>query len=227
MSRHALAWIYVSLGRQSEAATLFEALLPLCRTTFGEGFPITLVDTSALGAAYRVTGRLGESHELLAATLASFEANISKTTHNPHIAVVQRQFGLTLIREGRYAEAEAILRQALSEYDHFELMPLPKRLCPRAGVISGIGLALTGEGRYAEAEPLLLQAYEELQANNSRLAGNSTAMMREALDALVELYTAWAKTDPSKKPMVSTWQKNLEEFDGRHAQQADLSASKT
>ena len=104
---------------------------------------------------------------------------------------------------------------------------LPCRLHPRSRAVSGLGQALAGQGKFAEAEPLVVQAFQELQANESRIAGNRAAMVRASLDAVIALYAAWAESDPAKRPIAASWRKALEEFDSSHAQQEPLLANKT
>ena len=188
---------------------------------------MTLVDVAALGDCYRTTNRVTESHQVLATELAGLEAKIGKAGPIPPVAFVRCQFGLTLLREGRFAEAEAVLRQSLADYDRYEMRPLNLRLHPRQRAVSGLGQALAGQGKFAEAEPLVVQAFQELQANAPRLAGNAPGMVREALDAVIALYTGWAESDPSKKPIVAAWRMRLEEFEAKHTRQEDRPAHKT
>ena len=219
---HTLAWCYVGLRRSDDAAKLFEVVIPLYRKAFREDFPITLVDVAALGICYCATDRVADAHQYLAAALASVESKPGIGGINPHIAIVQCQFGLTLLREGRFVQAEAMLRQALKGYGNPDLKPLPLRLHPRQRALSGLGQALAGQGKFAEAEPLVVQGYQELQANENRIAGDRAGMIREALDAVVALYTAWGKPDK-----VAEWQAKRVEPEARPARAAELSADKT
>jgi UDP-N-acetylglucosamine 2-epimerase len=142
----------------------------------------------------------------LATALASFEGKSGTAGVGPHVAFVHGQFGLTLLRERSFVEAEAMLRRAIAGYDNPELRPMPLRLQPRPRVLSGLGQALAGQGKFAEAEPLVVEAFQQLQTNERRLAGNSSGMVREALDAVIALYTAWGK--PEK---VAEWKAKLSE----------------
>ncbi|MGH7958690.1 MAG: protein kinase domain-containing protein, partial [Opitutaceae bacterium] len=204
MSAHILAWLYMGLGRHDDAAGKFEAALNPAKWT--EGFSLTLVDVAALGACYRVTNRVAESREFLATKLASLEANRGSRELPPQIALVRCQLGLTLLRAGRFAEAETVLRRALAEYDHPKLRQLNLRMHPPQRAVSGLGQALAGQGKFADADPLLVKAFEELKANEHQIAGNAPAMVREAHDAVIALYTAWGK--PEK---VAEWQAKLGE----------------
>jgi eukaryotic-like serine/threonine-protein kinase len=201
---HTLAWLYLGMGRQDEAALQFEAAVRLGRNALGENHAITLVDLAALGACYRVTNRVAESHRLLETALSSYETEFGKASGSPHVASVMCQFGLTFVREAEFAEAEAMLRRALAHYDHPEMIPLGLRLHPRPRAVSGLGQALAGQGKFAEAEPLVVQAFEELQANEQRIAGDRSGVVRDACDAVIALYTAWGK--PEK---VAEWKQKI------------------
>lgn len=103
------------------------------------------------------------------------------------------ELGLTLNQEGRFAEAERVLRESLRRYDGGRMLTLGLRVHPRARAESGLGTALAGEKKFAEAEPLLVHAFEELKANESSYGGDARAMVREASDAVVALYVGWGK----------------------------------
>ena len=183
---------------------------------------MTLVDIAALGNCYCALNRVAEAHRLLATTVESLEVGTRKQRPDSHIAHVQCEYGLILLREGRFADAEIMLRKSLDEYEHNEMRGFSLCLRPRARAVSGLGQALAGQGRFAEAEPLVVQAFQELQANEHRIAGDRAGMVREALDAVVALYTAWGKPDK-----VAEWQAKRAEPEARPARAAELSADKT
>jgi serine/threonine protein kinase/tetratricopeptide (TPR) repeat protein len=192
---HAVAWSYLALGRRDEAMALLETIVPLLRARFGEDFPQTLVDTATLCSCYCATNRVANAHQLLTTSLQSLEKSRLPRPRS-YIGIVQGEFGLTLLREGRFAEAEAMLRKSLDEYDaNTENLPLSRTLRPRSRVASGLGQALAGRGKYGEAEPLLVGAYEDMQTHERYLACNPTGTIRDALNAVVALYTAWGKPE--------------------------------
>jgi tetratricopeptide (TPR) repeat protein len=175
----------------------------------GEHHTITHLDLAALGACYGAANRVAEAHQILEAALRSYDAGSGNARGRSAIEPVRCEFGRTLLREGRFAEAEAVLRQTLAGYDRGELRPLNLRLNPRPRAVSGLGQALAGQGKFAEAETLVVQAFQELQANEQRIAGDRSGMLREALDAVIALYRAWGK--PEK---VAEWSAKLGELPG-------------
>jgi hypothetical protein len=70
-----------------------------------------------------------------------------------------------------------------------------------------LGGALLGQKKYAEAEPLLLQGYEGMKAREKSIPPQGTMRIPEAVDRLIELYTAINKPDE-----VSKWQAELARY---------------
>jgi tetratricopeptide (TPR) repeat protein len=173
----------------------------------GEYHPITLVDLAGLGACYRATHRLADAHRVLAASIASFPATAGLESDKQPIEFVLCEFGLTLVQEARFAEAESTLRDALAHYDSTPPNPLGLRLRPRQRAVMGLGQALAGQGKFAEAEPMVVQAFDELSANKQRIAGDRSGIAREACEAVLAVYTAWGK--PEK---IVEWQTKLSEL---------------
>ena len=192
---HILAWVYRGIERSDEAAPQLETALRLGRPLWGKNHPMMLLDAAALGACYRDLDRVAESRRILEDALTLYEAEFGRETGPPGSALILTDLGLTLIRESRFTEAEAVLRRSLARYDHDEMKPLHLRLNPRARAASGLGRALAGQGKFAEAEPLVLQAFQELKAREPRLAGTAPAMIREARDAVLALYRAWGRPE--------------------------------
>src|SRR5262249_57663542 len=94
---------------------------------------------------------------------------------------------------GAAAEPEPLL--------HDSLAVLEKRM-PKDwhtfSALSALGAALLGQKKYADAEPLLLKGYEGLKARE-RMVLPDENRLPEALDRLIELYTATDKPDEPKK----------------------------
>lgn len=56
-----------------------------------------------------------------------------------------------------------------------------------------------GQRKYADAEPLLLKGYEGMEAREQTIPAQSNTRIPEALDRLIELYTATNKPDEVQK----------------------------
>ncbi len=68
-----------------------------------------------------------------------------------------------------------------------------------------LGGSLLGQKKYADAEPLLLKGYEGMKQREKSITKGGETRIPEALDRLIELYTATNKPDEAKK-----WRKELE-----------------
>jgi serine/threonine protein kinase/tetratricopeptide (TPR) repeat protein len=191
---HTLAWIELALGRKAAAVPTFETAVRLLSGRHGYEEGIAMMDQAALAECYRATGRVAAARELLEPVLAAQRRRGAPRSGTiSMIGFVSAELGITLEREGRHVEAEPILRQALADYDG--IRPLGRRLRPSQRALSSLGLALAGQGRFVEAEPMVTRAFEELQANEARLAGDRAGMLREAFDAVIAVYRAWNRPD--------------------------------
>jgi len=62
-----------------------------------------------------------------------------------------------------------------------------------------LGASLLGQQKYAEAEPLLVAGYEGMKQRESTIQPQAAIRVPEALDHLIELYTALDKPDELEK----------------------------
>src|SRR5262249_4496443 len=82
---------------------------------------------------------------------------------------------LLLLRQGKYADAEPVLRECLTIRE--------KKTAGswlRFNTTSQLGESLLGQGRYAESEPLLRAGYEGLKARETDLPALDRARFAEA-----------------------------------------------
>jgi WD40 repeat protein/serine/threonine protein kinase len=93
-----------------------------------------------------------------------------------------------------FTEAEPLLRECLA---------LREKAEPDAWMTfntrSLLGGALLGQKKYADAEPLLLKGYEGMKQREKAIPPQAATRIPEALDRLIELYTATDKPDEAKK----------------------------
>ena len=102
--------------------------------------------------------------------------------------------GRGLMRASAFAEAEVLLREG------WELRTKAQPTSWRTSLAQSLlGGALLGQKKYAEAEPLLLKGYEGMEAQIKSIPVAAKARIVEALDRLVELYTALKKPEEVKK----------------------------
>jgi eukaryotic-like serine/threonine-protein kinase len=68
-----------------------------------------------------------------------------------------------------------------------------------------LGGALLGQNKYAEAEPLLLAGYEGMKQREAAIPEQGKVRLPEALDRLIDLYTATDKPGDMKKWRAERW----------------------
>jgi serine/threonine protein kinase len=224
-----LAQAYWSAKRPDKSIPLFEETLKLSVAKLGRNHPQTLGTVANLGVNYKDAGRLKEAIPLLeeayraskkhvplreftpalldayakAGENAKFAnllheqlADVRKTLpkDSPQLAGMMAQFGMSLLEMKGYTEAEPLLRECLAirektqpdEWTTFNTQSL-------------LGGALLGQKKSADAEPLLLKGYEGMKAREKTIPPQAATRLPEALDRLIELYTATNKPDEVKK----------------------------
>jgi TolA-binding protein len=107
------------------------------------------------------------------------------------------QLGWGLMEQGRWSEAEPLLREGLTVRETTQ---------PDAWTTfkarSYLGRSLLGQKRYADAEPLLLSGYEGMKQREKTIPPEGITKIPEAVDRLIELYTVTNKPDEVKKWQV-------------------------
>ena len=111
-----------------------------------------------------------------------------------HFEQALSNLGLLLLRQGKYADAEAVLRECLAIRE--------KKAAGswvRFNTASMLGGSLLGQGRDAEAEPLLRAGYEGMKARESGISPLDRARFNEAADRLVRLCEATGRPAEADK----------------------------
>ncbi len=108
--------------------------------------------------------------------------------------------------QGKYADAEPILREALAGREK----AMPNRWT-RFVEQSLLGDSLVGQQKYAEAEPLLLSGYDGLIERALTISAYDRAPITLAAgNRILRLYEAWGK--PSQ---ATEWRKKLSTVPGQ------------
>jgi eukaryotic-like serine/threonine-protein kinase len=228
-SMNALASTYWSAKQLDKSIPLFEELLPLLEKKLGRQHPETQMTVANLGVNYMEAGRRNEAIPLLEEAyrasnkhaslrwvgpellyayakagkpaearkvidelLADARKNLPKDS--PQLAGMMAKIGMSLLEMKGYAEAEPLLLESLTIREKSQ-----PDLWTTFNTQSMLGGALLGQKKYAEAEPLLLKGYEGLKAREKSIPPQGITRISEALDRLIELYTATNKPDEAKK----------------------------
>ena len=168
--------------RFAEAEPYFAALVPLVLATPGEAANQTRVDAFLLADVYAAQGKYAESERALARLIEMHR----RVAGRESLAALgtQANLGWTQLAQGRLADAEQTLREALDGMT---------RVAPdaweRANAAGMLGATLAKQQRYAEAEPLLISGYDDM-ANGKAVNPNAASRMsREQVgEALLQLY---------------------------------------
>lgn len=113
---------------------------------------------------------------------------------DPRFAGLITQVSKALLKCQQFASAEEMLRESLSIRKDKE----PEKWTT-FNTMSMLGGALLGQKKYGDAEPFLLQGYEGMKAREKTIPPQASTRIPEALDRLIELYTATNKPDEVKK----------------------------
>jgi tetratricopeptide (TPR) repeat protein len=137
-----------------------------------------------VAAKMQAEGKLARAEELRRAALEILR-NVRGNNH-PDVAMSLVTLSGLLRSQQRYAEAEPLVREALS---------IRQRVLPKDWSTTNakrvLAVLLIPQGKYEEAERLLLEANEEFKSNQP--PPSQAARVRDALKATVDLYEKWGK----------------------------------
>ncbi len=188
----ALGDMYHAQGNDGEAEAMIKALLA---TPPGKGWE-NLSDGRAavrtLAAIYLGQGK-SEAAEPMCRELVNSWKNwggVDSPGYSNGLALL----GRCLLQQKKWADSEPFLRECLSMRertigDDWKVF----------NAKSMLGEALLGQKKYADAEPLLLKGYEGMKARETTIPAQGRDRLPEALDRLIDLYTATNKAEEAKK----------------------------
>jgi hypothetical protein len=191
-SMNNLAGAYRVNGQLAKAVPLYEQTLQKRKAQLGPDHLNTLNSMNRLGKAYADAKQGAKAATTLVAYVDSSRKRAPKDS--PRFAGLLAQVSLDLLRCGQHAAAEPLLRECLAirektQSDHVATF----------NTMSLLGRALLGQKKYAEAEPLLLKGYQGMKKQENSIPPQAKIYLHQALDRLIELYTAMNKPDELKK----------------------------
>jgi serine/threonine protein kinase/tetratricopeptide (TPR) repeat protein len=189
-----LADLYRDQGQYAQAEPLAVEAFEASRRVQGEKHRSTLERMQGLADLYLAEDKFALAEPLYTKLLDIQRPNLGD--EHTQVTITLGQLGLNLLLQKKYAEAAPLLRdclagrqkQILDSWLTFNTQSL-------------LGGALLGQRKYAEAEPLLVKGYEGLKTREQTIpkSGGGELRIPEALDRLIELYTALNKPDVAKK----------------------------
>jgi eukaryotic-like serine/threonine-protein kinase len=184
---------YRNSDRIEEAITLLEEVYRGAKKT--RGIPMfTRAVTGELFDAYFMAGDDAKLVILFKERMPDIRKTLPKKS--PELAGQLASFALSLLRTNAFKEAEQQLRECLAVREKTQ-----PDVWTTFNTKSMLGGALLGQKKYADAEPLLLAGYEGMKAREKSIpqTGGGELRIPEALDRLIEFYTATNKPDDAKK----------------------------
>jgi tetratricopeptide (TPR) repeat protein len=158
------------------------------RRLYGDDHPAVASALWVLASAVQHTRGLAEEERCLREALAIQERRLVPGHYET--ARSRGAIGVSLLQQGRAAEAEPLLKQAIRELDGKR-----RRGALRAsGFRRWLATALYRQDRFFEAEAILLEALREAEL---RFPG--TGERREVVGALAALYEAWGRTEDAAR----------------------------
>jgi tetratricopeptide (TPR) repeat protein len=192
VSMNDLAAAYEASGKLAQAIPLYEECLVTRKAKYGLDHKMTRIAMVNLGKAC-VEAKQGEKAATTFAAMVDWSRKRAPKG-SPTFAALLAQVSTDLMKCGQHAAAEPLLRECLAIRDKNEpddWMTFDTQ--------SMIGAALMGQKEYAEAEPLLLKGYEGMKAREKSIPPQGSTRIPEALERLIELYTATTKPEDAKK----------------------------
>jgi len=190
-----LAYVLHDEGKLAESERYARESLAISRRLLGEEHPDVAVGLNHLATLLRDEGQPDAAEATFRQALA-----IARRVWGPDqtdTANIETNLGDLLARRGKLRESEQFLREALSTRR--------KILPPTHPAIfdseARLGAVLVSERRFQEAEPLLLSAWRGLDTPAAPAPAK-----RRALDAIVEMYSAWSRGAPhAGKDSLAEW----------------------
>ncbi len=187
-----LAVVLATEGKYGQAEALFRQTLEARRRVLGSDHPGTLSTLSDIASMYQRQGKYALAETYAAQTMAGRSHSSGK--EDPDTLAAEADLALAYQSQGKFAESGPLAR---------EVMDIERKKQPddwqRFRAESLLGASLAGQKKYAEAEPLLLEGYRGMSEQKGRIAVPDWYHLDRARDWIVELYTAWGKSEKATK----------------------------
>jgi len=184
--------------RFAEAEAYLAKAVPLGVVSPGEGANQTRVDAFLLADVYAAQGKYVESERAMVSVLEMRRRVDGR--ESPAAFSTQANLGWTQLMQGRLADAERTLREAMDG-----MTRVAPTAWERANAAGMLGATLARQKRYADAEPLLISGYEGMATGKAVNPNAASRMSREQVgEVLLQLYR-----DTGNTARTAEWEKKL------------------
>jgi tetratricopeptide (TPR) repeat protein len=183
-THQALVVALASLGRYAEAEAVSREQAAAVREKDGAESLSYALALMYLGRVLMWQPGVPEGAEAVTREAVAIYRTAGETASVDYASALSN-LGLLLLRQGKYADAEPVLRECLTIREK-----TTAGSWTRFNTTSQLGESLLGQGRYAESEPLLRAGYEGIKARQTGLSVLDRARFAEAADRLARLCAA-------------------------------------
>jgi tetratricopeptide (TPR) repeat protein len=190
-----LAALYLRQERDAEAMPLLVKLAATAPRVLGQQDSISRFSLVQLAVLARKERRYAEAEPLWSKVIEIRRFGARADT--PALA----NLGFVRIQLGKYAEAEPVIREALTADE--------KNLPGSWDILRDrllLGASLAGQTQFADAEPLLIAGFEGLLRRKNGMPPESRFWLDDAGPLIVRLYQDWGKPD-----QAAAWTRRLRE----------------
>jgi len=180
---------YAETGRSQEGISLLEATLKLRESEQGPDQSDTLNTVRNLADVLERL-RPADAEPLFRRALEGLRKHEKDSLR---LASAQAGYGYHLLKRGRWAEAETLLRESSAIHEKIRLDHWS-----RFDTLSCLGAALQGQRRFGEAEPLLLRGYEGMKQREAKIPALYKNDLAEAADRITRLYEATCRAEEAR-----------------------------
>jgi tetratricopeptide (TPR) repeat protein len=183
-----------NLGVNHKDAGNLDKAIPLLEEACGTETKTPIFQNLApqLVVAYVKAGMTEKARETAKKVLDEMHQRLPQ--ESPELAGQLAKLGLLMLKEKAFEQAAPVLRECLVIREKKE---------PDAWLTfntqSMLGSALSGQKKFDEAAPLLLKGYEGMKQREKTIPPEGMVRLPEAVDRLIEHYTATNKPDEVKK----------------------------
>ena len=193
-----LAVAYLAAGRLADALPLAEETVQLSKTKLQTQHPQTLSAAYTL-AEIQIAAKNYTNAESIARQVLSWTRK-TYVTNSWAIGDSLMILSESLLRQGKFVEAEPSLREGLPIMEKHQA-----NLSPAFTAQGFLGWSLLEQKKFAEAEPLLVKSYDGLKQRDAQRPSPTRApLLKEAGERIVRLYQAWDKPE-----QAAAWKKKL------------------